>query len=62
MKLSAYEKERLAHINYKMEVIHDYVDDVYELLVDRDFNELSAVLVDLIEELKEIQLSITDEL
>ena len=48
MKLSAYEKERLAHINYKMGVIHDYVDDVYELLIDREFDELSAVLVELI--------------
>ncbi|MDB4789588.1 hypothetical protein OAG47_01720 [Verrucomicrobiales bacterium] len=62
MKLSAYEKERLAHINYKMGVIHDFVDDIYELLVDRDFDELSDVLVELIEELREIQLSITDEL
>jgi len=62
MKLSAYEKERLSHINYKMGVIHDFVDDIYELLVDRDFDELSDVLVELIEELREIQLSITDEL
>ena len=62
MKLSAYEKERLSNINYKMGVIHDFVDDIYELLVDRDFDELSDVLVELIEELREIQLSITDEL
>jgi hypothetical protein len=45
-----------------MGVIHDFVDDIYELLVDRDFDELSDVLVELIEELREIQLSITDEL
>jgi hypothetical protein len=45
-----------------MRVIHDFVDDIYELLVDRDFDELSDVLVELIEELREIQLSITDEL
>lgn len=62
MKISSYEKERLAHINYKMGVINEYVDDIYEFLVDRDFDDLSVVLVDLIEELREIHLSITDEL
>ena len=62
MKISSYEKERLAHINHKMGVINEYVDDIYEFLVDRDFDDLSVVLVDLIEELREIHLSITDEL
>ncbi len=62
MEISAYEKERLAHINYKMGVIHDFVNETYELLVDREFDELGEVLVDLIDELKDIQLSITDEI
>lgn len=62
MKISSYEKERLAHINYKMGVINEYVDDIYEFLVDRDFDDLSVVIIDLIEELREIHLSITDEL
>lgn len=62
MKISSYEKERLTHINYKMRVINEHVDDIYELLVDRDFDDLSVVIVELIEELREIQLSITDEL
>jgi len=62
MRISAYERERLSHINYKMRVINEHVDDIYELLVDRDFYDLNVVLVELIEELKEIQLSITDEL
>ena len=62
MKISSYEKERLAHINYKMGVINEYVDDIYEFLVDRDFDDLSVVIIDLIEELRGIHLSITDEL
>lgn len=62
MNLSSYEKERLSHINFKMNEIYEYVDTIYECLVDRDFDELSAALKDLMEELKEIQLSISDEL
>jgi len=45
-----------------MNEIYEYVDTIYESLVDRDFDELSAALKDLMEELKEIQLSISDEL
>ncbi len=62
MSMSSYDKERLSHINYKMRVINEHVDDIYEFLVDRDFDDLGVVLVELIEELREIQLSITDEL
>lgn len=62
MKLSAYEQERLNHINFKMNAIYGYADDIYEMLVDREFDALKIVLEELIYELKDIQISITDEI
>jgi len=61
MILSAYEKERLVHINYKMNEMYGYLDSIYEHLVDRDFDDLKVATDELMEELKEIQISITDE-
>jgi hypothetical protein len=62
MKLSAYEQERLSHINFKMNAIYGYADDIYEMLVDREFDSLKGVIEELMIELKDIQISITDEI
>lgn len=62
MILSAYEKERLSHINNKMDDMYELLDSIYELLVDREFDNLKLTLADLMDELNEIQISITDEL
>jgi|TARA_R110000796_G_C14235216_1_gene396518 hypothetical protein len=62
MVLSAYEKERLSHINNKMDEMYEHLDSIYELLVDREFDELNIVVNNLIEELNDIQISITDEI
>jgi hypothetical protein len=62
MVLSAYEKERLSHINNKMDEMYEHLDSIYELLVDREFDELNIVVNNLIEELNDIQISTTDEI
>jgi len=62
MKPSAYDLERLACINSTMSTIHDHADNIYESLVDREFDKLSEVIDELIYELKEIKLSVTDEI
>ena len=62
MAISAYDKERLCHINSKMDFIYDHADEVYELLVDRDFEKLKKVLDDLIEELDDIRSLIVDDI
>jgi hypothetical protein len=62
MVLSAYEKERLSHINNKMDEMYDHLDSIYELLVDREFDGLDIVVNNLIEELNDIKISITDEI
>ena len=62
MRPSAYDLERLAYINSTMETIHDHADEIYESLVDREFDKLIPVIDELISELKEIKLSVTDEI
>ena len=41
--------------------MYGYLDSIYEHLVDRDFDDLKIATDELMEELKEIQMSITDE-
>mgnify|MGYP003624596568 FL=1 len=60
--LSAYEKERLSHINNKMDEMYEHLDSIYEFLVDREFDDLKIVVDNLMDELNDINLSITDEL
>ena len=62
MILSAYEKERLSHINNKMDDMYGHLDSIYEFLVDREFDDLKIVVDNLMDELNDINLSITDEL
>ena len=62
MVLSAYEKERLSHINNKMDEMYEHLDSIYEFLVDREFDDLKIVVDNLMDELNDINISITDEL
>ena len=59
-KLSAYDAERVNHINHLMKSINDSSDDIYENLVDRDFLETKKSLAKLISQLKSIEESIED--
>jgi hypothetical protein len=59
---SSYDKERLVHINNLMDTIHTSSNDIYECLVDRDFDKLKDSLDSLQIILKDISLSIEDDL
>ncbi|HAW04649.1 MAG TPA: hypothetical protein DCW83_08175 [Saprospirales bacterium] len=61
-KLSAYDAERVNHINHLMKSINDSSDDIYENLVDRDFLETKKSLAKLISQLKSIEESIGDDI
>jgi hypothetical protein len=58
---SSYDKERLIHINHLMDTIHDSTNEIYEALVDRDFDSLQNTVGSLIAILKEISLSTENE-
>jgi hypothetical protein len=61
-KPSAYDRERIAHINYLMDTINDSSNVIYESLVDREFKPLKKELKDLISFLREIESSLEDEI
>ena len=60
-KPSAFDRERLAHINSLMGELHDSCNDIYENLVDRDFKQLTVEVNKLISTLNDIKISIDDE-
>tara|TARA_R110000751_G_scaffold161557_1_gene268086 strand:- start:163 stop:354 length:192 start_codon:yes stop_codon:yes gene_type:complete len=54
--------ERLQHINYVMEEIHDLVDDIYESFVDDRYPDLTVDVKKLNRRLKDLVDSIQDEI
>ena len=42
--------------------MYEHLDSIYEFLVDREFDDLKIVVDNLMDELNDINLSITDEL
>ena len=61
-KPSAYDRERIAHINYLMDTINDSSNVIYESLVDREFKPLKKELKDLISFPRDIESSLEDEI
>lgn len=60
-KPSAYDNERLAHINHLMDGLYDSLSSIYENLVDRDFENLNKEINELMSSLRDIKLSITED-
>jgi|TARA_B100000768_G_C11253133_1_gene365064 hypothetical protein len=58
---SAYDKERIAHINFLMDQINDSTTEIYESLVDREFSKVKLQVQTLIIILKDINTSIEDD-
>lgn len=54
--------EKLQHINYVMEEIHDLVDDIYESFVDDRYTDLTVDVKKLNRRLKDLVDSIQDEI
>ncbi len=59
---TSYDKERLIHINNLMEKMHNSTNEIYECLVDRDFKTLKVTVSNLQTLLKDISLSVEDDL
>lgn len=53
--------ERIAHINFLMDNIHERTSEIYESLVDREYDELVESIDDLIMQLNEIKNSLNNE-
>jgi hypothetical protein len=61
-EISAYDQERLRHINHLMDSIHEHTGEIYEALVDREFLYLQKVAGKLIAELTDIKKSVENEI
>jgi len=59
---TSYDKERLIHINNLMDKMHNSTNEIYECLVDRDFKTLKNTVSSLQTLLKDISLSVEDDL
>lgn len=54
MKLLPTEVMRLKHINFLMNELYDDLDNIYEALTDREFDELRTHIRNIVTKLEEI--------
>ncbi len=62
MNITPLEQKRLQNINFIMEDIHDSVNQIYETLVDQEYDETRKSILALNSKLKTINESINDEI
>tara|TARA_R110000782_G_C14750111_1_gene407067 strand:+ start:816 stop:998 length:183 start_codon:yes stop_codon:yes gene_type:complete len=58
MKITAYQRERLTHINYMMNDLYDKLDSLYEEVADEEYTNAVEVIDALIQSLAKIKESI----
>jgi hypothetical protein len=58
----SYDKERISHINYVMDTIHNSAAEIYESLIDREFDSLNTEISNLISILKDISTSVENDI
>ena len=58
MKITAYQRERLTHINYMMNDLYDKLDSLYEEVADEEYTNAVEVIDALIQSLTDIKESI----
>jgi hypothetical protein len=62
MIITPLDKKRLQNINFIMSDIHDSVNQIYETLVDQEYDETRKSILTLNSKLKTINESINEEL
>jgi len=55
------EEDRIAHINFVMSCIHRSTNQIYEHLMDREYEDLRKEILLLTKQLKEIKDSVNDD-
>jgi len=60
--MDALDEQRVKYINHLMDDIHKQSSDVYESLIDKDFNEAENNINKLISTLNNIKSSFKDEI
>ncbi len=62
MPIRGVEHERIKHINFVMNEIHNSNNNIYELLMDQQYKELRVEVVNNIRMLRSILENIEDEI
>ena len=57
-----YEDQRLSFINSTMKIVNDLCSDIYESMVDGDYEDASEKALVLIEHLQELDQTLSDEI
>lgn len=62
MNITPLEKKRIQNINFIMSDIHDSVNEIYETLIDQEYDDTRKSILALNSKLKSINESINHEL
>ena len=57
-----HENQRLSFINSTMNIINDLSSDIYESMVDEEYDEALSLCQELIVQLQELNQTLTDEI
>ena len=62
MIISPLDEQRVKYINHLMDNIHDQSSEIYESLIDKDFNQAEGNINQLISTLNNIKSTFKDEI
>jgi|TARA_Y100001951_G_scaffold105270_1_gene121337 hypothetical protein len=62
MNIAPFERKRIQNINFIMDDLHGSIDNIYELLMDKDYHLLPSEVSELVRKLKSVNESIKDEI
>jgi hypothetical protein len=60
MSIPSADKDRLIHINFTMNEIHDSADSIYEHLIDREYSDVLNIIRELKDVLSSLEETISD--
>ena len=61
MQITPLEKKRIQNINFIMDDLHSSINNIYELLMDKEYSLLSSEVTTFMRKLKSINESVQDE-
>lgn len=61
MKLSVLEQKRISNVNHIMSELNESVANIYENLIDQEYQELNTEITQLIAKLKHMKDNLQDE-
>jgi|TARA_B100000963_G_C22325262_1_gene536099 hypothetical protein len=62
MNIAPFERKRIQNINFIMDDLHGSINNIYEILMDKDYHQLSTEVSDLMRKLKSVNESVKDEI